>query len=168
MPKAISNTAPLLYLYRIGVVEWLPELFDEVWLPAAVVNELKEGKQKGYDVPFPKNYGWLRVVNPKVMPSEWLSLDLGLGELAAMALAIENPAHIVLLDDLLARRTAQAAGLTVWGTLRFLLEAKSHGLTDKIGPFIDRLDNAGMWLSEDIRQRILILAGERRPKGGAG
>jgi len=28
MPKAISNTAPLLYLYRIGVVEWLPELFD--------------------------------------------------------------------------------------------------------------------------------------------
>ena len=31
MPEAISNASPLLYLYRIGVVEWLPKLFDEIW-----------------------------------------------------------------------------------------------------------------------------------------
>ena len=30
MPEAISNTSPLLYLYRIDVLQWLPELFDEV------------------------------------------------------------------------------------------------------------------------------------------
>lgn len=23
MPEAISNTSPLLYLYRIGILEWL-------------------------------------------------------------------------------------------------------------------------------------------------
>jgi aryl-alcohol dehydrogenase-like predicted oxidoreductase len=40
MLKAISNTSPLLYLYRIGGIHWLPELFDEVWIREAVRNEL--------------------------------------------------------------------------------------------------------------------------------
>ena len=77
-----------------------------------------------------------------------------------MALALENRTRIVLLDDMLARRTAQAAGLIVWGTLRVLLEAKSQGLTENIEPFVNRLSETGMWLSEEIRQRILVLAGE--------
>lgn len=94
------------------------------------------------------------------MPSEWLALDLGAGELAAMALALENPAHIILLDDMLARRTAQVVGLQVWGTLKVLLEAKSRGLIDKIEPFISKLSECGMWVSAEIKQCILKLAGE--------
>ena len=37
MPKAISNTSPLLYLYRGGVLEWLPQLFNEVLYPTRPV-----------------------------------------------------------------------------------------------------------------------------------
>ncbi len=84
----------------------------------------------------------------------------GAGELAAMALALENPTRIVLLDDLLARRTAQAAGLSVWGTLKILLEAKAQGLTDKVELHVDDLSHSGMWISTVVRQRILALAGE--------
>jgi len=94
------------------------------------------------------------------MPSEWPALDLGAGESSAMALALENPSRILLLDDALARRTAQAAGLTVWGTLRVLLEAKSAGLTAEIAPLIPRIQQAGLWMSEEIKQRILAIAGE--------
>ena len=47
MPKAISNTSPLLYLHRVEALHWLPELFDEVWIPGAVRGELKAGKGKG-------------------------------------------------------------------------------------------------------------------------
>jgi predicted nucleic acid-binding protein len=82
-------------------------------VPDAVKNELLEGHTRGYNVPNPTDFKWLHIVDPKSMPSEWLALDLGLGEIAAMALALENPEHIVLLDDMLARRTAQAAGLKV-------------------------------------------------------
>ena len=160
MLKAISNTSPLLYLYRIGAIDWLRELFDEVWIPEAVKNELLAGRSKGYDVPNPDDYPWLSVVNPKSMPSEWLALDLGVGEIAAMALALENPKRIVLLDDMLARRTAQVAGLQVWGTLKVLLEAKSHGLVDEIEPYVTKLGESGMWVSAEVRQRILKLAGE--------
>jgi predicted nucleic acid-binding protein len=160
MLNAISNTSPLLYLYRIGAIDWLPKLFDQVWAPEAVKNELLAGRSKGYDVPNPDDYPWLNVVNPKSRPSEWLALDLGVGEIAAMALALENRDRIVLLDDMLARRTAQVAGLQVWGTLKVLLEAKSHGLVDQIEPYVTKLSEAGMWVSSEVKQRILRLAGE--------
>ena len=160
MLKAISNTSPLLYLYRIGGIDWLPKLFDEIWIPEAVNNELQAGQTKGYDVPNTDDYSWLAVVNPKSTPSEWLALDLGAGEIAAMALALENSDRVVLLDDMLARRTAQVAGLQVWGTLKVLLEAKSHGLIDKVEPYITKLSESGMWVSAEIKQRILKIAGE--------
>jgi len=160
MPKAITNTSPLLYLYRIEAIEWLPKLFEEVWTPEAVKNELLAGRNKGYDVPNPVDYPWLNIVDPKSMPSEWLALGLGAGEIAAMALALENPSHVVLLDDGLARRTAQVAGLQVWGTLKILLEAKSQGLVEEIAPFVANLSEAGMWVSVEVKQRILALAGE--------
>jgi hypothetical protein len=160
MPKAITNTSPLLYLYRVEAIQWLPKLFDEVWTPEAVKHELLEGRSKGYDVPSSDDYPWLRIVDPKSMPSEWLALDLGAGEIAAMALALENRNHVILLDDGLARRTAQVAGLQVWGTLKVLLEAKSQGLVERIAPYVANLGEAGMWVSAEVKQRILVLAGE--------
>ena len=74
--------------------------------------------------------------------------------------SLSYASEIVLLDDLLARRTAHAAGLTVWGTLKILLEAKERGLTGTIAQLIDRLNDTGLWISDDIRHRILMLAGE--------
>jgi predicted nucleic acid-binding protein len=121
----------------LGGLVWLDALFGEVWLPNAVAHELAEGRRQGYDVPDPGTYHWLRRMEPRALPSEWLALDLGPGEPAAMALALENPVHVVLLDDALARRIAQAAGLTVWGTVKVLLEAKAQGLTEHIAPFVD-------------------------------
>ncbi len=160
MPDAISNTSPLLYLHRIGALDWLRHLFDEVWAPGAVASELEEGRLRGYDVPDLDEYDWICRMESRSVPSEWLALDLGPGELAAMALALENPERVVLLDDALARRVAQAAGLEVWGTLKVLLEAKGSGLIEDVRPCIDQLVRSGMWLSDDIQRRILILAGE--------
>jgi predicted nucleic acid-binding protein len=160
MSEAITNTSPLLYLYRAGVIEWFPKLFGEIWTTEAVVSELREGQRRGYDVPVPETYSWLKVIIPRNLPSEWLTLDLGAGELETMALALENPDRIVILDDALARRIAQAAGLQVWGTLKVLLEAKTIGITEKILPQVDKLAESGMWISDEVRQRVLALAGE--------
>lgn len=160
MHGAISNTSPLVYLHRVGGLAWLGELFSKVWVPSAVVAELAEGKRRGWEVPVPAELPFLEVVNPKALPSDWLSLDLGGGELAAMALALENPGLVVLLDDGLARRTAQAAGLEVWGTLRVLLEAKRSGIVDSVSPWIASLEGAGLWITASLGERIKALAGE--------
>lgn len=70
MPEAVSNTSPILYLHRIGVIDWLPVLLDDVWVPQAVCDELQEGGSRGHDVPDVGRYGWLHVVNPRATPSE--------------------------------------------------------------------------------------------------
>ena len=160
MSKAISNTSPLLYLYRIGKIELLPRLFDEVLTVPAVVKELKEGKRKGYDVPSTEMYDWLEIVSSQQVPSEWLASDLGKGELETMALALEHQEKVVILDDALARRIARAAGLKVWGTLRVLLEAKKRKLLPTMSAVVDELRQSGMWISDEVRQRIMKLAGE--------
>lgn len=160
MPDAISDTSPLVYLYRIEVLDWLPRLFSSIWIPPHVVHELDSGRARGYAVPDPRSFDWLTVVEPMHLPAEWFALDLGVGEVAAMALALEHPERTVVLDDLLARRTAQAAALNVWGTLRVLLQAKEMGLTADIGSHLRGLKSSDMFISDDVRQRILHLAGE--------
>jgi predicted nucleic acid-binding protein len=77
-----------------------------------------------------------------------------------MALALENPDAVILLDDALARRIAQAAGLRTRGTLSLLLEAKSAGLADAVAPLLEKLRTAGMWISDDVMSRVLAMAGE--------
>jgi len=83
-----------------------------------------------------------------------------MGEIAAMALALENPDKVILLDDVLARRIAQAAGLQVWGTLKILLEAKSQKIINNVKPYIPKLRDSGMWISAEVEKRILRLADE--------
>ena len=142
------------------VLGWPEALFGEVWVPHAVLRELQEGRRQGHDVPDLAKLPWVVVRDPGAVPPEWLDLDLGSGELAAMALAIEHPGRLLLLDDALARRAAKAAGLPVSGTLKVLLEAKEAGLTRAVQPVLDRLIQAGLWVSEDLRRDILALAGE--------
>ncbi|MCY4544671.1 MAG: hypothetical protein OXD39_05460 [Gemmatimonadetes bacterium] len=90
MPEFISNTSPLLYLYRINALNLLSTLCTEVQIPQAVVRELSDGRQRGHDVPDPQRYEWIKIVDPRFISSEWLNLDMGEGELAVLALADEE------------------------------------------------------------------------------
>lgn len=160
MLNVVSNTSPLVYTHRIGALDWWPQLFANVWIPQQVIDELQAGKTQGYDVPTVEVLTWAEIVEPRQMPQEWFALDLGLGEVAAMSVALDHPDRVLILDDLLARRTAQTAGLQVWGTLRILLEAKARNLTSEITPHVERLQASGMYMSAEIKRRVLNLAGE--------
>lgn len=160
MSGAISNTSPLVYLHRIEAIDWLPELFDSVWTPPAVVAELQAGLKRGYNVPDPRALEWLEIVTPHHTPSEWFALELGPGEIEAMSLGLENPQRTIILDDALARHVSQAAGLAVWGTLQVLLKAKEQGIVHQVAPYVTQLKNSGMWISDEILLRILRLAKE--------
>ena len=94
-----------------------------------MAQELSEGRKRGFDVPEPQGYEWLKIVDPRVIPSEWLNLDLGVGEFV-LALALEHPAPFCWNRQAI----AQAAGLNVWGTLKVLIEAKSQGLVAHCSP----------------------------------
>jgi predicted nucleic acid-binding protein len=159
--KATCSISPIVFLYRIGALNWLPELFDEIWMPSVVLDDLLQARFVGYDVPSPFNLPWMQYQDPQLtIPASWMSLDLASGEVAAMSLAFENPDCTVLLDEPMGRRAARLVGIKYWGTLKILLEAKAHGLTDSIAPYVDSLGKTGLWIVGETRQRILRLAGE--------
>jgi len=161
MNRASCSASPIVFLYRIGALEWLPKLFDEIWMPSVVLDDLLQARFIGYDVPSPFNLPWVQYEDPQLtVPAAWLSLDLSSGEVAAMSLAFENRDCIVLLDEPMGRRASGLIGLKCWGTLKVLLEAKKQGLIGSIAPYVERLGKAGIWITIETHQRILRLAGE--------
>jgi predicted nucleic acid-binding protein len=152
---------PLVYLYRINGLHWLPQLFDDVLVSSDVLEELQAAIFIGFDVPHLLDIEWVQFSDPQLtIPTAWVSSDMSKGDLLTASLALENQPCILLLDDGVARKAARLAGLTVWGTLAVLLEAKQRGLIPDIARYVERFERAGMWVSYDIRQRILALAGE--------
>jgi len=165
MANAVCSVSPIIYLHRIGALEWMPKLFDEIWMPSVVLEDLLEGRFIGYNVPSPFDLTWIDYRDPELtIPSAWMALDLSSGEVAAMAVAFEHSKCTVLLDDPLARKAARAVGLESWGTLRIMLEAKARGLTDRIAPYVDQMGNTGLFMLAETRRRILKLANESDPE----
>jgi predicted nucleic acid-binding protein len=165
MTNAVCSVSPIIYLYRIGALEWLPKLFDEIWMPSVVLEDLLEGRFIGYNVPSPFDLTWIDYRDPELtIPSAWMALDLSSGEVAAMAVAFEHSRCTVLLDDPLARKAARAVGLESWGTLKILLESKARGFTDRIAPYVDQMGNTGIFMLPETRRRILKLANEADPE----
>lgn len=89
-----------------------------------------------------------------------LAADLGRGESAVLALALETSDPWVILDDMLARRAATLLRIPFIGTLGLLLDAKTKGLVPAVSPLLDRLDRLRFRVSVTTRKMILDLADE--------
>lgn len=61
MPDVICNTSPLQYLHQAGVLELLPALAGHVYVPEAVVVELREGQRRNILLPTLEEFAWLTV-----------------------------------------------------------------------------------------------------------
>lgn len=91
-----------------------------------------------------------------------LSATLHVGESAAIALALQIPGSILVIDETDARRAAARLGLRVVGTVGILLRAKEQRLIEKVEPYLRALrTKAHFWLSNDLYNHALIVAGER-------
>ena len=122
----ISNTSPLLYLHQIGCLDLLKALYGAVVAPPAVERELHIGAAKGINVPDLSALSWVKVrpvKNPKLLPAV---VDLGPGEAEVIALGLENPDSLLILDDKLARRIAGLKDLSLTGTLGVLTKARKE------------------------------------------
>ena len=160
MSEVICNTSPLQYLYQLGMLRVFQALAGRIIVPPAVVQELAVGRAQGVSLPDPTVLEWITVRPPAgtvVLP---LVMDLGPGEREVLALALESPDAIVILDDALARQMATTLSIRFRGTLGLLLDAKQAGLISAIAPFLDQLQALGFHLSFETRTLILDRANE--------
>jgi uncharacterized protein len=162
MPKqsVIVDTSPLQYLHQVDCLGLLKKLYGTVVVPFAVCAELQVGQSQGVNVPDLGSIEWIQVIqipSPALIPNV---TDLGQGEAEVIALGIQNPESLLILDDILGRRIADLYHLKYTGTLGVLIKAKKLGHLDAIAPIIDRLRTQGMWLTDKIVEDILRLAKE--------
>ena len=160
MPEVICNTSPFQYLHQIGQLRILPALAGRVVVPSAVLSELAEGRAQGVDLPNLDELDWVTVRAPLSAPATRLVADLGPGETHVLMLALEMPGAIVVLDDALARRVAEAQHIPLTGTLGLLLDAKRAGLLQAVKPYLDQLESLRFRLATTTRAAVLNLAGE--------
>lgn len=80
-----------------------------------------------------------------------LATRVHLGEAECLALALEHPESLLLLDDLAARELAATNGLLFTGTLGCLAEARKRGLIISLAPLLDDLrPKARFWIADGL------------------
>lgn len=160
MPEVISNTSPLQYRHQSRLLHLLPALVTRVVVPPAVVHELAVGRALGIDLPDPTVLPWISIRPPASAKALPLVTDLGPGEAEVLALGLETPDSILILDDALARQVAGTLGLRVRGTLGILLDAKKRALIPAVAPILETLDALRFRLAPQTRAAVLKLANE--------
>lgn len=161
----VSDTSPITNLAAVGHLNLLRDLYAQITIPEEVRDELVLGgagnNPGAREVSFES---WFVVAHVDARARDHLvraypALDTG--EVAALALAVERSADLVLLDDRAARRAASALNLSYIGVVGILLAAKSRGLVALVGPILDDLRaQAGFRLAEATYQDALRHAGE--------
>jgi predicted nucleic acid-binding protein len=105
-------------------------------------------------------FEWIKIEQIQDRKSIAYFLDLDKGEAEAIILATESEADLILLDEALGRYHAKHAGLIVTGTIGILIKAKKQALISELKPLIFELREKGVWLSDDLIERILELTNE--------
>lgn len=152
----VSNTTPLISLAGVGTLDLLPALYQEVWVPNQVQAEYQNGIRLGE--PDLHTLVWLQI--HQVQADADLAARLDAGEAAALTLARQSSARLVVIDELAGRRVAISLGFRVTGTLGVLLDAKRLGLIAAVAPLIDQMIAQGRRISPRLRRFVLDQAGE--------
>jgi predicted nucleic acid-binding protein len=154
MSRVVSNATPLIYLAKIGRMDLLKKVFEEVFIPEEVkVEVVDEGKRLGekdaYIVEKAVRGGWLKVLTVEALE---IPIKLEQGEVAVLSLAKRQGFREVLVDEVSARTAARLMGLIPRGTVFVLLKAleiEEISLND----FLDALSDLvrhGFRLKEEV------------------
>ena len=162
---AVSDTSPILGLASIGQLELLHDQFGAVFIPRAVLAELKTDTDfRGTSVIRDAlQSGWLEAREVQNIPLvQALAMELDNGEAEALALATDLGIEIIVMDEHDGRMRARAMGLKTVGVIGILLRAKKEGKIQSLQDVLQSLrEQIGFFISDELFQKILREAGER-------
>jgi predicted nucleic acid-binding protein len=158
----VADTSVILNLCRVQHEHLLQRLFKRVLIPAEVADEFTrltkiQKRFSGLTLP-----AWIEISSaPQTFPPEVIQAQLDIGESAAIALCLNQKADVLLIDEKMGRDIAIRLGIRIVGIAGVLIDAKNEKLISSVKALLSRLENeAGFWISLDLRQHVLQLAGE--------
>ena len=146
----ITDTSCFILLEKIKALEVLNKLFKKVATTPQIQLEFGSDLPPWVEIKSVKNNALLEVLKEVI----------DLGEASAIALALETPKSLIIIDDKKGRKLAEKMKLNFMGTLGLLLKAKEHHIITHIKPYIDNIQKTDFRLSRSITEYILELADE--------
>lgn len=157
MRKVIANTTPLIALGSTGYLNLLHELYGEIVIPQAVMDEIRSEPARSAV----KHSDWIKVrAVADNSQKKLFRARLHAGEVEVMILAEEMDADLLIIDDNTAKKTAKYLGMNVTGTLGVLLRAKREGHLDAVKPVLAAIKADGLFITDEIVAYVLREAGE--------
>ncbi|OLS20317.1 MAG: hypothetical protein HeimC3_24770 [Candidatus Heimdallarchaeota archaeon LC_3] len=160
--QAVSNSSPLILLAKIGKLDYLFNLFENIFIPLEVYKEtvvrgIHDGFQDAVIIDEAIKIKLIIVKETKKMYKEdELKQFLHEGEIKAISLAKELSSNTILLDDEEARIYARNIGLKVKGTIGIVIDnVLSKKITKKEGKESLKKLNRIMFLSGEIYEYAL-------------
>lgn len=128
-------------------------------MPAAVQAEVRSGKdwpeiERRISLP-PFLLAAPGAFDPRV-----LAWDLGPGEASVLTVAIRRPHYQAVLDDRMARSCARTLKCSFTGSVGVLVMAKKKGLIVSLRAGLEKLQAAGLWVSDRFIEDLLARTGE--------
>lgn len=154
MGGIVSNATPLIYLAKVGKIDFLKKVFGEVFIPEEVKIEVVDrgkllGERDAYVIEKAIGEGWLKVLTTEIVE---VPIKLESGEVAVLSLAKKLGLREVLLDEVSARVAARLLDLKPRGTVFVLLktlEKKEIDLNEFL-EVLSQLIRYGFRLKEEI------------------
>lgn len=156
----IGDSGPLIALAIIGQLDLLRLLYEQVIIPQMVWDEVTvhgQGLAGSLEV---SRLTWVEIKTPQIQWLAPLTVLVDKGEAQAIALALSENNSIVLLDDAQARRVAERFGVSRIGTLGVLRKAKKAGYITHIKPYIQQLQQSGIYIKQTLIDAVLKDVGE--------
>lgn len=143
----IADSSPLIVLTAIEQVQILPALFHAVTIPPQVAGELMTSNRSQALRDFMGSRPpWLNILSPTAKEP---IAHLQPAETAAIYLAEELKADLLLIDEIHGRRAAAARRLKFTGTIGVLEMAATANLPDLNDAF-DRVKQTDFWISHRL------------------
>ena len=163
MTVVIADAGPLIALSRIGKLDLLQQLFQQIIITTTVRDEILEnGHCKGkVEVTKAINAGWIKVKSVNMM--DWKALNSGVdaGEASSIYLALQMPdTTLLIIDDLAGRAEAKYQKITITGTASVIGMAKIQGYILSAGDVLHSLRETGYYIGDAIVELVLRDIGE--------
>ena len=154
--KAVSNTTPLRYLIAIEQEHLLGQLFEKVFVPVAVHEELTDARTPRWvrrRIMSPPAWFEVRVI--RETETTTFPVTLHRGEREAILLAEALPADVLLIDEQIGRTVAVGRNLPLSGTLGVLERADRMGFLSDFPQVIQRLKASSFFITDALEQQLL-------------
>ena len=146
----ISDTSCFIILANIGELELLHKVYGQIVTTFDIATE--------YGEVLPE---WVEIVSVKdKYRQQLLEMQIDKGESSAIALALETPDSVIILDDYKARNIANQLGLIFTGTIGVIIKAKLNGIIPSIKPLLENIKQTDFRLSAEIELQALKEAKE--------